>query len=64
MEMRFHIKENKLDDLKLFIRTELPSARFLSNPLKMQTENWYEYYIAISLDVNDGNKLSASEFRI
>lgn len=54
MEINFYIQENRLDELKLFIRAELITPRFKYNPLKMGNE----YNIVLNLSVEDGNKLS------
>lgn len=53
----FNIKENPLKELKDFIRTDLPSARFKYNPDK----NGDTYRICLELEVEDGNKLSLLE---
>lgn len=52
MEIQFYTHE--VDETKHFIRTELPSARFLHNPIKIGDE----WNISLSMSVEDGNKLS------
>ena len=54
MYTSFYIAENRLNELKSFIRAELPTARFKHNPIKMGKE----YNIALDLSVDDGNRLS------
>lgn len=54
MYTSFYIVENRLNELKSFIRAELPTARFKHNPLKVGGE----FNISLDLSVNDGNKLS------
>jgi len=54
MYTSFYIEENRLNELKSFIRAELPTARFRQNPLK-EGDKWF---IALSMEVEDGNKLN------
>lgn len=54
MYQSFYIKEERLDELKKFIRTETPSVRFKHNPLK-EGNQWF---IAMTLEVEDSNKLN------
>jgi hypothetical protein len=54
METSFYINQEKLPDLKSFIRENTPSVRFLTNPIKVSSE----YQINISMNVEDGNKIS------
>lgn len=54
MYTSFYISENRLDELKSFIRTDLPTARFKCNPIK-EGDKWF---IALNMDVEDGNKLN------
>jgi len=54
MRTTFYVHKNRIDELKTFIRAELPSARFLQNPY----EQGNEYGISLELSVDDGNKLS------
>jgi hypothetical protein len=54
MYTSFYIAENRLNQLKSFIRAELPTARFKHNPLMIGME----YSISLDLSVEDGNKLS------
>lgn len=50
----FYIKKNRLDELKLFIRDNLESARFANNPIEFSNQ----YYIILDLNVADSNKLN------
>lgn len=50
----FYVKEDRFEDVKAFIRSELKSARFNHNPIKIGKE----WNISITLEVGDGNKLS------
>lgn len=45
MYTSFYIKENRLNELKTFIRLNTPSVRFVHNPLKEGDQ----YYIAFTL---------------
>ena len=54
MRTTFYVHKNRIDELKIFIREKLPSARFLQNPY----EQGNEYGISLELSVDDGNKLS------
>lgn len=54
MYTSFYIKESRLDELKKYIRENLPSVRFKHNPLK-EGDKWF---IALNLEVEDNNKLS------
>ena len=54
MKTIFHINENRIEELKSFIRAELPTARFNRNPYKVNDK----YNISLELTVEDGNKLS------
>ena len=54
MYTSFYIEENRLNELKSFIRAELPTARFKHNPLK-EGDKWF---IALNMEVEDGNKLN------
>jgi hypothetical protein len=54
MRTTFYIQENRIEELKSFIRAELPTARFLQNPYKQGSE----FSISLELTVEDGNKLS------
>jgi len=54
MKTSFYITENRLSELKSFIRAELPTVRFNHNPLKVGKE----LNISLSMSVEDGNKLS------
>ena len=54
MRTTFYIQENRIEELKSFIRAELPTARFLQNPYKQGSE----FGISLELTVEDGNKLS------
>lgn len=54
MYSSFYIKENRLDELKSFIREFTPTVRFKHNPLK-QGDKWF---IALTMEVEDGNKLN------
>jgi len=49
----FSVSENRLNELKSFIRKELPSARFKDNPLKVG-DKWI---IALNMEIEDSNKL-------
>jgi hypothetical protein len=53
MTIDFYIEENRLDECKIFIRS-LTTARFNHNPIKVGKK----YNINLTLDVEDGNKLS------
>jgi hypothetical protein len=54
MYTSFYIKENRLDELKSFIRNFTPTVRFRHNPLK-EGNQWF---IALDMEVEDGNKLN------
>ena len=54
MYTSFYIAENRLDELKSFIRAELPTARFKHNPLK-EGDKWF---IGLTMEVEDSNKLN------
>ena len=54
MYTSFYVTESRLNELKSFIRAELPTARFKHNPLK-EGDKWF---IALDMEVGDGNKLS------
>ena len=54
MYTSFYISENRLDGLKLFIRSKLKTARFKANPLKIG----FEYNIMLDLSVEDCNELN------
>ncbi len=54
MYMSFHINNNRLDELKSFIRDNTPSVRFEHNPLK-SGEKWF---IALTMEVEDSNKMN------
>ena len=54
MYTSFYISENRLNELKYFIKAELPTARFKHNPLK-EGDKWF---IALNMEVEDGNKLN------
>ncbi len=54
MQTNFYVTENRLLELKSFIRKELPTARFKHNPLKQGDE----YFISLTMEVQDGNKLN------
>ncbi len=54
MYSSFYIKENRLDELKKFIRTKTHSVRFKHNPLKEGDK----FFISLTMDVEDGNILN------
>ena len=54
MYTSFYIEENRLNELKSFIRSELPSTRFKHNPLKEGNK----LFIALNMEVEDSNKLN------
>lgn len=54
MYTSFYIAENRLDELKSFIRTSTPTARFKGNPLKEGNQ----FSIALTMEVEDSNKLN------
>lgn len=54
MYTSFYIAENRLNELKSFIRAELPTARFKHNILK-EGDKWF---IALTMEVEDGNKIN------
>jgi len=54
MYTSFYISENRLDELKSFIRVFTPTVRFKHNPLK-EGNKWF---IALTMEVEDGNKLN------
>lgn len=54
MRTLFYIQENRIEELKIFIKTELPTARFLQNPYKQGSK----FGISLELTVDDGNKLT------
>lgn len=54
MYTSFYIKENRLEELKSFIRSFTPSVRFKHNPLK-EGDKWF---VALTMEVEDNNKLN------
>lgn len=54
MYMSFYVTENRLDELKSFIRAFTSTVRFKHNPLK-QGNKWF---IALTMEVEDSNKLN------
>lgn len=54
MYTSFHIAENRLDELKSFIRAFTPTVRFKHNPLK-EGNQWF---IALTMEVEDSSKLN------
>ncbi len=54
MKTTFYINEDRIEELKSFIKAELPTARFNHNPYKVNDE----FNISLELTVEDGNKLS------
>jgi len=54
MYTSFYIAENRLDELKSFIRTHTPTVRFKHNPLKEGTK----WFIALNMEVEDSNKMN------
>ena len=54
MYTSFYIAENRINELKSFIRVELPTARFKHNPLK----EGCRYFIALNMSIEDSNKLN------
>ena len=55
VEQTFNIKTHRLTELKSFIRTNLPTARFKCNPYEIGDNSTC---VALSLEVNDANKLN------
>jgi hypothetical protein len=54
MYTSFYIAENRLKELNSFIRDFTPTVRFKHNPLKEGDK----LFIALTMEVEDGNKLS------
>lgn len=54
MHTSFYITENRLDELKSFIRNFTPTVRFEHNPLK-ESNKWF---ISLTMEVEDCNKLN------
>lgn len=54
MYQSFSIKEERLAELKIFIKDFLPSVRYVQNPYKM-SKLWF---VAMTIDVEDSNKLN------
>ncbi len=54
MYTSFYVTENRLDELKSFIRNSTPSARFNYNPQK-EGNKWF---ISLNIEVGDSNKLN------
>lgn len=54
MTTSFLCESERLKDLQNFIKSDLPSARFVHNPLKISTK----YLVELSMNVEDGNKLN------
>lgn len=54
MEHHFYVTENRLGELKTFIRTFTPTVRFKQNPLK----SGGEYFIILTMETECGNKLN------
>lgn len=51
----FNVKEHRLVELQNFIKKNLPSARFETNPYKVSFKT---YYVSMSMKVEDANKLN------
>ncbi len=51
----FYVKKERLEEVKKFIREQMPSCRFRSNPYSYDGEN---YEINITYEIEDMNKLS------
>jgi hypothetical protein len=54
MRTTFHIEQNRIEELKSFIRAELPTAKFNKEPY----EQGGKFGISLTLTVEEGNKLS------
>lgn len=54
MKTSFYISENRISELKTFIRNHLPSVRFEHNPMKLGDK----FHVSLTMDVEDGNKLN------
>ena len=54
MTEHFYVKEERFQELKQFIRDNLPSVRFIQNPQL----DYGKYTIYIDLEVEDSNKLN------
>ena len=54
MHRSFYIAENRLEELKSFIRAFTPTVRFKHNPLK-EGNQWF---IALTMEEADSNKLN------
>lgn len=54
METNFYIKKEELEDVTLFIKNKLFSAKFKHNPILFNDR----YNISLTLTVEDYNKLS------
>lgn len=54
MYTSFYIAENRLEELKSFIRAFTPTVRFKHNPLK-EGNQWF---ISLTMEVEDSNKLN------
>ena len=57
MNTSFLISANKIGELKSFISSDLPTARFNSNPYRLGDE----FRISLNLEVEDANKLSKEQ---
>ena len=53
MEISFYKKENRLAELKSYIKEQTPSVRFKNNPIKIGDK----FNINLTLTVEDSNKL-------
>lgn len=53
MKHHFNITENRLDELKAFIRNNTPTVRFLQNPILIGKK----WMISLSMETEDSNKL-------
>ncbi len=54
MITNFYVAEFRLEELKLFIRSNLPTARFIDNPYKVGNK----YSISLEMEIKDANKLN------
>lgn len=54
MYTSFYVSDSHIDELKFFVRTEMPTARFKHNPLK-EGDKWF---VALEMEVAENNKLN------
>lgn len=59
MRYSFHVSKHRYDELKQFIRTQMPTARFEYNPYPLV--NLKTWQVSITLEIEDIGKLNDLE---